>query len=154
MRYNSSNAYDFSMFEQREYAPAQPARPAQITKLQPKRQKNVKPQSAAKAKFMARVKILAGIGLVVGLSMFMIFLRVEVGQQESEIRRARAEITALESEENRLRMQLESLMSIQNVEIEAVQIGMQPATRSQRVYVRLNRSQNPTQHMQASQDNE
>lgn len=152
MKYNSANAYNFAAFEQREYKRDYNQPRAKITSIQPKikKEKVAKPQSAAAARFFARVKIIAGIGLVVGLSMLMIFMRVEVGQQEGELRRMRTEITALESEEIRLRMQYENLMNLQNLEIEAIQMGMQRANHSQRIYIRLNRSQNPTQTIQAS----
>lgn len=151
MRYNSSSAYNFEAFERREYKTDYKKPRAEIIKMQPKSRKAQRPQSAVSIKLFARVKVVAAVSLVVGLSMLMIFMRAEVGQQQGELRRMQNEVSRLESEELRLQMAFENMMNLQNLEIEAVQLGMQRANRSQRSYVRLNRPQTQTQTMQTNQ---
>ena len=132
--YNSSAAYDFDLFlpkEKREAAP--------IIAMPRKPQTKAKSQELSRGANVAlrRFKIALTAITVAGLAFAMIYLRVEITDTDRELRRMQAQTELLAAEENRLLMELENKMSIRNVEVAAVGMGMQRAERGQITYVNV-----------------
>ena len=129
--YNDSLAYDFDLF-----MPKTQNNPrAEIVKM-PKKNKTAK---RAARREVSRVSSIILVGLfLVSVICAGIALRVEISEVNTEIIKAKNELSALSGEETRIDMELEKLMSYKNIEEAAKALGMRKMDKSQIVYIRVN----------------
>jgi len=134
--YNDSLAYDFEMFM-----------PKTAQKKEPRENIVVMPRKAAKAKKRkaAAVKSLSAPTAAIMCAVFLlagfcgnIALRLEINEVNSQINDMRAAIAELDSEKTSLEVEMQRRISYSNLELEAVELGMQKPEKENVVYIRVN----------------
>lgn len=127
MEYTNRNAaYDISRFEQRE---ARPVRDFKVVKAKKPRYR-LKPASVFTGMLMA--------GLVIGVLGLLLYSHAQLTELTAGINTAKKELSALQSESIRLEAELESRISIRNIEEYATkQLGLAKMEKYQMEYVNL-----------------
>lgn len=132
--YNDSLAYDFEMFMPRS---AEPVRKNNIVKLpQSKQQRRAKTRAVKRVSASAFAVMTAVF--VLAAMCGNIFLRLQINEVNSKINDVKSEINVLESQKTGLEVELERVISYSNIELEAVEIGMQKMDKNQVKYIRVN----------------
>lgn len=134
--YNDSLAYDFELF-----MPAtKTAETEKIVKMPQKTVAKKKAKAAAKAKYRVSsvASILTLVAFMVGIICLNIALRVEISEVNSDIIDAKAELAAVSGEHTRLNVEFERMVSYENLEEAARNLGMKKTDKSQIVYIRIN----------------
>ena len=132
---NSTLAYDFEMFMPREKSVPR----ENIVKMPRQRAK-----SASKRRVVAlqavSSKLLAAIVTVfmLGAFCFNIYMRLAINEINSEINSVKSQINELDSEYTRLSVEFNRMISYQNLEQEAANLGMKKMDKNQVVYIRVN----------------
>ncbi len=134
--YNDSLAYDFELF----MPSPKTAGPEKIVKMPHKTVAKKKAKAAAKAKFRVSsvASILMLVAFMVGIICLNIALRVEISEVNSDIIDAKAELAAVSGEYTRLSVEFERMVSYENLEEAARNLGMKKTDKNQIVYIRIN----------------
>ncbi len=135
--YNDSLAYDFELFMPK--TKTEPT-PATIVKMPAKRVK--KAGAKAKARASRRVSSVASIIMIVafmvGVVCANIALRVEISELNSDIIDAKSQLAAVSGEQTRLNVEVERMVSYENLEEAAKNLGMKKTDRDQIIYIKIN----------------
>lgn len=134
--YNDSLAYDFDMF-----MPKPTVRQDEKDNIIRIHNANVKHRQRRKvATRRLSVSAFAVMVSVIILAALCgnIFLRIRINEVNSEINGIKSQINATHSEKTGLEMKMEERISYSNIEIEAVEMGMQKKDKSQVKYIRVN----------------
>lgn len=129
--YNDSLAYDFNLFMPKSTS----AKENNVIKM---------PQKKAKQRTMAKKRISAGLVAVLVTAFFLtaicgnIFLRIRINEVDSQINDINTEINELHAEYTKQYVNLEKVISYNNLEISAAQMGMKKMDKNQVVYIRVN----------------
>lgn len=134
--YNDSLAYDFDMFmpktaektKQRDNIVVMPNTARRANKRKAAVTKRL---SAPVTLIMCAVFVLAGF-------CGNIALRLEINEVNSQINDVKAVIAELDSEKTSLEVEMQRRISYANLELEAVQLGMQKPEKDNIVYIRVN----------------
>jgi cell division protein FtsB len=125
----SSAAYDLKRFETKPRVRVR--KPALVVKRPSE-------QARAKAKVMYAVKVVAALSLVALVVVTMLYSRAVLTELDLQISQANANLTEMKSEQTRLAAELESKVSLRNVEEYASQkLGMSTMDKQQITYVDL-----------------
>lgn len=125
MQHNSSLAYDYSRFEE------QPQR------KKPQIEKVPKPQRVAKRVSVARA--LAYMLVVTGMISVLLYGRAQQTELEKQYQKVVAQLNEVKSDNTRLQMELESQLSLNNIEqIAQEQLGLTKMDQSQVEYIYFN----------------
>ena len=141
MKYTKDSlAYDFSLFQPKAEAAAQPAaQPAKPKQNIVKMPAGHDRRKKAAAKGMAgRISSILMAALVVAMLCGSIFLRVQITEVTDQIGKAQSVLDEQKSEKTRLLMEMERKVSYKNIEEAAEQLGMQKKERSQVNYISTN----------------
>ncbi len=111
MAYIDNAAYDLSAYEPKKEQQRQEVVELRVVK------RNGEAQGTP-------IKVILGIILAVSLTISMIYNQVALAEVSDEINSARSELVALQDEGEKLREELDSAMSIKNIEKEAEALGM------------------------------
>ena len=134
--YNDSLAYDFEMFM-----------PKTAVKQKPLDNIVVMPITAAasrKRKAAATRTLSAPVTLILCAVMVLaglcgnIAIRLQINEVNSEINDVKAAIAELDSEQTSLEVEMQRRISYQNLELEAVQLGMKKPEKENVTYIRVN----------------
>ena len=134
--YNDSLAYDFEMFM-----------PKTAVKQEPLDNIVVMPRTAAasrKRKAAATRTLSAPVTLILCAVMVLaglcgnIALRLQINEVNSEINDIKSAIAELDSEQTSLEVEMQRRISYQNLELEAVQLGMKKPEKEDVTYIRVN----------------
>jgi cell division protein FtsL len=134
--YNDSLAYDFEMFM-----------PKTAVRNEPLDNIVVMPRTAAasrKRKAAATRTLSAPVTLILCAVMVLaglcgnIALRLQINEVNSEINDIKAAIAELDSEQTSLEVEMQRRISYQNLELEAVQLGMKKPEKEDVTYIRVN----------------
>ena len=134
--YNDSLAYDFEMFAPKTNT-APNARdnivtmPRNSAVSKKRKQAATRSLSAPVSLIMAAVFVLAGF-------CGNIALRLEINEVNSQINDVKSAIAELDSEKTALEVELQRRISYQNLELEAVQLGMKKPEKENVTYIRVN----------------
>ena len=137
--YNDSLAYDFKMFMPKNDVEEQKEN---IVKL-PKTAARQKQKKAARKLSATATAVLVSTVLLAALC-GNIFMRLQINEVNSKIKKVSAEINELDSEYTSLKMEFERRVSFSNLEYEAAELGMQKKTKSQVKYIRVNNKNSAT----------
>lgn len=134
--YNDSLAYDFEMFMPRT---AVKAEPRDNIVVMPKVAAAAKKRKAAATRTLASpiTFVLCAVMVLAGLC-GNIALRLEINEVNSEINDVKAAIAELDSEKTSLEVEMQRRISYKNLELEAVQLGMQKPEKENVTYIRVN----------------
>ena len=130
--YNDSLAYDFDMF-----LPKEKPQKAKIVKM-PTTAKKQASRKAAATEVGNKVKAIVTVGFILAVICANIFLRVRITEVDSQINNVNKEIVELQSEKTRLNVELENRISYENLEEQAMALGMSKTDKSQVVYIKTN----------------
>ncbi len=128
--YNDSLAYDFDLFMPRE-------KKQNIIKL------NNAPVSSVKKKAAKRA-VSVSVASVLICAFFLaavcgnIFLRICINETDSQINDMNAQISELDAEYTRLYVDMEKIISYNNLEAAATELGMKKMDKDQVVYIQVN----------------
>mgnify|MGYP002508147424 CR=1 FL=1 len=134
--YNDSLAYDFEMFM-----------PKTAVRNEPLDNIVVMPRTAAasrKRKAAATRTLSAPVTLILCAVMVLaglcgnIALRLQINEVNSEINDIKSAIAELDSEQTSLEVEMQRRISYQNLELEAVQLGMKKTEKEDVTYIRVN----------------
>ncbi len=134
--YNDSLAYDFEMFM-----------PKTAVRNEPLDNIVVMPRTAAasrKRKAAATRTLSAPVTLILCAVMVLaglcgnIALRLQINEVNSEINDIKSAIAELDSEQTSLEVEMQRRISYQNLELEAVQLGMKKPEKEDVTYIRVN----------------
>ena len=116
------------------------AEPEKIVKMPQKTASKKKAKAAAKAKYRVSsvASILMLVAFLVGVVCLNIALRVEISEVNSDIIDAKSELSAVSGEQTRLMVEFERMVSFENLEEAALNLGMKKTDKSQIVYIRIN----------------
>lgn len=128
--YNESLAYDFEMF-----APKTSKQPKNNIVVMPKSRKRQK--DAVKAVSAPAMLVLTAVIVLAGLC-GNIGLRLKINEVNSEINQVKAAISEIDSEKTELEVEMQRRISYANLELEAMQLGMQKPEKENVVYIRVN----------------
>lgn len=133
--YNESLAYDFEMFAPK---PAKTQNRDNIV-VMPKSAKSVKSRkrTAAKAISSPALLVMTAVIVLAGLC-GNIALRLKINEVNSEINEYKAAIAEVDSEKTALEVEMQRRISYANLELEAMQMGMQKPDKNNVVYIRVN----------------
>ncbi len=130
--YNESLAYDFNLFMPREKA----QNTDNIIKM---------PRATVKKrKAVAKRAVNVSLAAVLISAFFLaavcgnIFLRIKVNEVSSEINEVNKEIGLLDAEYTRLFVDMEKVISYNNLETAAAELGMKKMDKNQVVYIQVN----------------
>lgn len=128
--YNDSLAYDFNLF-----MPRSVQKEDNVIKM---------PQNKSKQRAMARNRVSAGFVAVLVTAFFLlsicgnIFLRIRINEVDSQINDINTEINELHAEYTKQYVKFEKVISYNNLEISAAEMGMKKMDKSQVVYIQVN----------------
>lgn len=133
--YNESLAYDFEMFAPK---PAKTHSRDNIV-VMPKTDKSAKARrkSATKAVSSPVLLVMTAVIVLAGLC-GNIALRLKINEVNSEINDYKAAIAEVDSEKTALEVELQRRISYANLELEAMQMGMQKPEKENVIYIRVN----------------
>ena len=130
--YNDSLAYDFAMFEPKS---------ATVTNVKD----NIVVMPKAKSRKKSATKVISAPALLVITAVLVlaglcgnISLRLQINEINSEINEVKTQIAELDSEKTELEVEMQRRISYANLELEAVQLGMQKPEKENVVYIRVN----------------
>ena len=130
--YNDSLAYDFEMFMPKHEETQKNnivTMPASITKK--RRKIATKTLSIPAFIIMCTAFVLAGF-------CGNIFLRLQINEVNSEINNVKSSIAELQSVKTELEVEMQRRISYSNLELEALQLGMQKPDKEDITYIRVN----------------
>ncbi len=133
--YNDSLAYDFGMFAPK---PATTKSRDNIVVMPDvrRKQKNRK-KAVTKAVSAPALLIMIAVIVLAGLC-GNIALRLQINEINSKINDVKAAIAEIDSEKTELEVEMQRRISYANLELEAVQLGMQKPEKENVVYIRVN----------------
>lgn len=134
--YNDSLAYDFEMFAPKT---AEKKQTRDNIVVMPKQAANNKKRKAAATKKLSApmAAIMLTVFLLAGFC-GNIALRLEINEVNSQINDMRSAIAELDSEKTSLEVEMQRRISYSNLELEAIQLGMQKPEKENVVYIRVN----------------
>lgn len=134
--YNDSLAYDFEMFMPKT---AEKPSPRDNIVVMPKAAAAAKKRKAAAARTLSApmTLVMCAVFILAGLC-GNIALRLEINEVNSEINDVKAAIAELDSEKTSLEVEMQRRISYQNLELEAVQLGMKKPEKENVTYIRVN----------------
>ncbi len=134
--YNDSLAYDFDMFMPKT---AEKSDRRENIVVMPKRAERQKKRNAAAAKRLSApvTLIMCAVFILAGLC-GNIALRLEINEVNSEINEIKSAIAELDSEKTSLEVEMQRRISYANLELEAMQLGMQKPEKENVTYIRVN----------------
>ncbi len=134
--YNDSLAYDFEMFMPK---PEKKAEPKDNIVVMPKANKKAKAKRRAAARRLSPAVSVVMV-TVIALSAICcnLAIRLKINEVKSEINDVRSAIAELDSEKTVLEVELQRRISYQNLELEAVQLGMKKPDKDDVTYIRVN----------------
>ncbi len=130
--YNDSLAYDFEMF-----APKTANKQKSRDNIVVMPTVNKRKKAATKAVSAPALLVMTAIIVLAGLC-GNIVLRLQINEVNSEINEVKAAIAELDSEKTELEVEMQRRISYANLELEAVQLGMQKPEKENVVYIRVN----------------
>lgn len=130
--YNDALAYDFKMFEERKVKAND-----NVVKMSAKRTSKRR-RSKYVALVFTKLTSVLGVAMVLALICANIFLRARISETTSEINKVKDQIDVYHSEETRLNVEYEKIISYNNLEQKAHELGMKKMDKSQVVYIRVN----------------
>ena len=134
--YNDSLAYDFEMFMPKT-APKKTTRDNIV--VMPKVAKRKKSRRRLAARTLSpSVAAIMGAFFILAALCGNIALRLQINEVNSEINDMKAMIAELDSEKTGLEMELERRISYENLEVEAVALGMRKPGKEDVTYIRVN----------------
>ncbi len=135
--YNDSLAYDFELF-----MPKPKKQPAEVVKMPQKKIKKAQAKTKAKARRQVSgvVTLVLLAAFMVGIVCVNIAIRVEITEVNSDIVEAKNRYAAISGEETRLDVEFERMVSYDNLEETAKQLGMKKTDKNQIVYITVNDS--------------
>lgn len=134
MRANGNAAYDFSLFEPKPRVEPEEQKPA------PKRPRRPKARTATSASVRpAQALRWTAAGTLCLLALLAVMLcNVQITKLSDEVARAQKKLSSAQADEVRLNMQMQSRVSLDNVENYAVdKLGMQKAGEYQITYIHV-----------------
>ncbi len=129
--YNDSLAYDYDLFLPRE-------KQNNVIKM------NAPTPAAKKRSAKARKTVSVGVASVLICAFFLlalcgnIFLRIRINETSSQINKTNSAIRELEAEYTALYVDLEKVVSYNNLEAAATELGMKKMDKNQVVYIQVN----------------
>ena len=127
-----SAAYDLDRFHPRQSRRRKP----QLTVAKPSLTQAMR--ARARARMMGTLRVIAGVAAVVGFIVFALYNRVILTELNAKISTANTMLIEELTETTRLSAEVESKLSMRNVEEYATQrLGMAPLDKSQITYVNL-----------------
>ena len=134
--YNDSLAYDFEMFMPKT---AEKKHSRENIVVMPRTAAKSKKRKAAAAKSLSApvTAIMCAVFLLAGFC-GNIALRLEINEVNSQINDMKAAISELDSEKTSLEVEMQRRISYSNLELEAVELGMQKPEKENVVYIRVN----------------
>ena len=132
--YNDSLAYDFKMFEERKVK-----KNDNIVKMSTKRTSKRRRNQYVAAVF-SKLSAFLGIAMILALICANIFLRARISENTAKINKVKEQIEVYHSEETRLNVEYEKIISYNNLEEKAHELGMKKMDKAQVVYIRVNDS--------------
>lgn len=134
--YNDSLAYDFGMFAPK---PATAVNTKDNIVVMPNVRKNYKNRKKAATKAVSAPALLVLTAFIVLAGLCgNIALRLQINEVNSNINEVKAAIAELDSEKTELEVEMQRRISYANLELEAVQLGMQKPEKENVVYIRVN----------------
>lgn len=133
--YNESLAYDFEMFAPKTAKKAENR--DNIVVMPSSKKRAAGSRSASKRMSSAALAIVAGIIVVAGFCT-NIALKVQINEVNSQINEVKSQISELDSEKTELQVEMQRRISFANLELEAMQLGMQKPDKDSVVYIRVN----------------
>ncbi len=132
--YNQSLAYDFERFTERKPQ----SNEDNIIKM-PKTAKRKKASKRNAASIVSVPAFSVLIGIILFASSFgHIFVRLQINEVDTKITNLKAEISAVEGEMTEYEVELERRMSFKNIDVMAMELGMQNREKDQVTYIRVN----------------
>ncbi len=135
--YNDSLAYDFELFMPKQKSEPTPATvvkmPAKTVKKAGKRVR-----TAARRRVSSVASVIMIVAFMVAIVCANIALRVEISELNADIIDAKSELAAVSGEETRLGVEIERMVSYENLEDAAENLGMKKTERDQIVYIKIN----------------
>lgn len=132
--YNHSLAYDYSLFAERQSS----AHKDNIVKISDKKAQDKKATKKATHNISARFSAFAMAFVVVLLICGNLFLRAQITDIKAQTNKVKNNINVLQGELTRLNVEYENIISYQNLEKSATELGMKKMDKSQVVYIRVN----------------
>lgn len=134
--YNDSLAYDFEMFMPKT-APKETTRDNIVVMPKVAQRKKSRRRQAART-LSPSVAALMGAVFILAALCGNIALRLQINEVNSEINDMKAMIAELDSEKTALEMEFERKISYENLEVEAVALGMRKPSKDDVTYIRVN----------------
>ena len=132
--YNESLAYDFEMFAPK--TADTPKNRDNIVVMQ--NRDNAKRQKKATRAVSAPVLLIMTVAIALAGLCGNIALRLQINEVNAEINNVRAAIAEVDSEKTALQVEMQRRISYANLELEAMQLGMQAPDKENVVYIRVN----------------
>lgn len=132
--YNESLAYDFEMFAPK--TASTPKNRDNIVVMQ--NEKTAKRQKKATKAVSAPALLIMTVAIVLAGLCGNIALRLQINEVNAEINNVRAAIAEVDSEKTALQVEMQRRISYANLELEAMQLGMQAPEKENVVYIRVN----------------
>ena len=134
--YNDSLAYDFEMFMTKT---AVKQKPLDNIVVMPRTAAASRKRKAAATRTLSApvTLILCAVMVLAGLC-GNIAIRLQINEVNSEINDVKAAIAELDSEQTSLEVEMQRRISYQNLELEAVQLGMKKPEKENVTYIRVN----------------
>ncbi|MBO7217382.1 MAG: hypothetical protein J6V50_01635 [Clostridia bacterium] len=134
--YNDSLAYDFELFMPKEKTEHTATR----VKYEPETKSRKKriPKTRTTKRVSSIFSILLVVAFMVGIVCLNIALRVEISDVNSEIIKAKTELSAASGEQTRLKVEFERMVSYSNLAEAAKNLGMKKTDKNQIVYIKIN----------------
>ena len=136
--YNDSLAYDFELFMPKQRTEEQDKIVRMPRKNAVEKKAGPKARAKAKRRVSSVASILTLVAFMVGIVCMNIALRVEISEVNSDIIDAKSELAAVSGEHTRLNVEFERMVSYENLEEAARNLGMKKTDRSQIVYIKIN----------------
>ena len=130
-KYDGNAAYDLELFEESPRKPKKKIEKRRAPKKQPQKE-------TASINLLQSIKIAVAATVIICAVGVMINGRVQLTETKTEISEKQSELTAAQSENTRLNMELNSSVSLDNVENYAVNVlGMKKIEKYQMEYIDL-----------------
>lgn len=132
--YNDSLAYDYDLFMPKQKS----AKTENIIKMTESKAEVKKRKSAAEKTVCVSVASVLICAFFLAALCGNIFLRIRINEVDSQINGINAEINELDAQYTKLYVNLEKVVSYNNLESAAVQLGMKKMDKNQVVYIQVN----------------
>lgn len=130
--YNDSLAYDFKMFEEKKSV-----KKDNIVKMSSKRTSKRRRNKYVALIFTKLTSVLCA-AMVLALICGNIYLRARISETTAKINDVKQQIELYDSEVTRLNVEYEKIISYNNLEVAAHELGMKKMDKAQVVYIRVN----------------